>query len=243
MPELAEFEVGLATLFVQHTSASLTINENASSGAAAAAEGGRCLGAEQRRRCASLHALRRAALPSPTRPRDPSRPRVAPQTCPWTWRTRWTGWHPRAARSSTGMMMRGLTICEGAGGRAADGRTLAGRAASPRCRGMLCHWPREAAAQGWRASRSEPAACCLAPPPLRPAHVKSSLMGASLTVPVQHGRLAMGTWQARGGRGGGAAAGGAAGARRLWRPSHPLRPTLARCLLPCLPRPAPRACI
>lgn len=32
VPELAEFEVGLANLFVQHTSASLTINENASPG-------------------------------------------------------------------------------------------------------------------------------------------------------------------------------------------------------------------
>jgi secondary thiamine-phosphate synthase enzyme len=30
LPELAEFEVGLANLFLQHTSASLTINENAS---------------------------------------------------------------------------------------------------------------------------------------------------------------------------------------------------------------------
>lgn len=28
-----------------------------------------------------------------------------------------------------------------------------------------------------------------------PAHVKSSLMGASLTIPIQHGRLALGTWQ------------------------------------------------
>ncbi len=28
-----------------------------------------------------------------------------------------------------------------------------------------------------------------------PAHVKSSLMGASLTVPIQQGRLALGTWQ------------------------------------------------
>ena len=34
LPELAEFEVGLANLFVQHTSASLTINENASPGGA-----------------------------------------------------------------------------------------------------------------------------------------------------------------------------------------------------------------
>jgi secondary thiamine-phosphate synthase enzyme len=30
LPELAEFEVGLASFFVQHTSCSLTINENAS---------------------------------------------------------------------------------------------------------------------------------------------------------------------------------------------------------------------
>ncbi|EFN56930.1 hypothetical protein CHLNCDRAFT_48678 [Chlorella variabilis] len=30
LPELAEFEVGMANLFVQHTSCSLTINENAS---------------------------------------------------------------------------------------------------------------------------------------------------------------------------------------------------------------------
>lgn len=28
-----------------------------------------------------------------------------------------------------------------------------------------------------------------------PAHIKSSLMGPSLTVPIQHGRLALGTWQ------------------------------------------------
>lgn len=33
LPELAELEVGLANFFVQHTSASLTINENASPGA------------------------------------------------------------------------------------------------------------------------------------------------------------------------------------------------------------------
>jgi secondary thiamine-phosphate synthase enzyme len=30
LPELSDFEVGLATLFIQHTSASLTVNENAS---------------------------------------------------------------------------------------------------------------------------------------------------------------------------------------------------------------------
>lgn len=34
----------------------------------------------------------------------------------------------------------------------------------------------------------------------RPAHVKSSLMGATLTLPIQHGRLALGTWQVSGGR-------------------------------------------
>jgi secondary thiamine-phosphate synthase enzyme len=28
-----------------------------------------------------------------------------------------------------------------------------------------------------------------------PAHVKASLLGASVTVPVAHGRLALGTWQ------------------------------------------------
>jgi len=30
VPELAEFEIGMANFFIQHTSASLTINENAS---------------------------------------------------------------------------------------------------------------------------------------------------------------------------------------------------------------------
>jgi len=28
-----------------------------------------------------------------------------------------------------------------------------------------------------------------------PAHIKSSLMGASVSVPIQHGELALGTWQ------------------------------------------------
>ena len=28
-----------------------------------------------------------------------------------------------------------------------------------------------------------------------PAHIKSSLMGSELTIPVRHGRLALGTWQ------------------------------------------------
>ena len=28
-----------------------------------------------------------------------------------------------------------------------------------------------------------------------PAHIKSSLFGVSLTIPIQHGKLALGTWQ------------------------------------------------
>ena len=28
-----------------------------------------------------------------------------------------------------------------------------------------------------------------------PAHVKSSLFGVSLTIPIQNGKLALGTWQ------------------------------------------------
>lgn len=28
-----------------------------------------------------------------------------------------------------------------------------------------------------------------------PAHVKSSLMGCSLTIPISHGRFGCGTWQ------------------------------------------------
>ncbi len=28
-----------------------------------------------------------------------------------------------------------------------------------------------------------------------PAHIKSSLMGASVSIPIQHGKLALGTWQ------------------------------------------------
>ncbi|SEN70672.1 secondary thiamine-phosphate synthase enzyme [bacterium A37T11] len=28
-----------------------------------------------------------------------------------------------------------------------------------------------------------------------PAHIKSSLMGASISIPISHGRLALGTWQ------------------------------------------------
>ena len=40
LPELTEFEVGLANFFIQHTSASLTINENASSGGRGGRGGG-----------------------------------------------------------------------------------------------------------------------------------------------------------------------------------------------------------
>ncbi|KAL4435588.1 hypothetical protein ABPG77_002551 [Micractinium sp. CCAP 211/92] len=91
LPELAEFEVGLANLFVQHTSASLTINENA----------------------------------SPDVPLDlaDSLDRLAPE----------------------GNKVQYRHDDEG--------------------------------------------------PDDMPAHVKSSLMGASLTLPIQHGRLALGTWQ------------------------------------------------
>jgi secondary thiamine-phosphate synthase enzyme len=91
LPELAEFEVGMANFFVQHTSCSLTINENA----------------------------------SPDVPLDlaDSLDRLAPE----------------------GNQVRYRHDDEG--------------------------------------------------PDDMPAHVKSSLMGASLQVPVQHGRLALGTWQ------------------------------------------------
>ncbi|KAI7843470.1 hypothetical protein COHA_002946 [Chlorella ohadii] len=91
LPELAEMEVGLANFFVQHTSASLTINENA----------------------------------SPDVPLDlaDSLDRLAPE-----------GTQQRYRHDDEG-------------------------------------------------------------PDDMPAHVKSSLMGASLTLPIQHGRLALGTWQ------------------------------------------------
>lgn len=89
LPELAEYEVGMANLFVMHTSASLTINENASSDV-------------------------------PLDLND-SLDRIAPE-----------GSHYRHADEGSDDM---------------------------------------------------------------PAHVKSSLMGASLNVPVRQGQLAMGTWQ------------------------------------------------
>ncbi len=39
-------------------------------------------------------------------------------------------------------------------------------------------------------------ACRAYPPsPWAPIFLQSSLMGASLTLPIQHGRLALGTWQ------------------------------------------------
>ncbi len=28
-----------------------------------------------------------------------------------------------------------------------------------------------------------------------PAHIKASVLGSSVTIPIQHGRLALGTWQ------------------------------------------------
>jgi secondary thiamine-phosphate synthase enzyme len=89
LPELAEFEVGLLHVFIQHTSASLTINENADPDVPVDLE-------------ASLAA-------------------IAPESFPYR------------------------HTCEG--------------------------------------------------PDDMPAHVKASLLGASLTIPVRQGTLALGTWQ------------------------------------------------
>jgi secondary thiamine-phosphate synthase enzyme len=89
LPELAEFEVGLLHVFVQHTSASLTINENAD--------------------------------PDVPVDLDASLAAIAPESFPYR------------------------HTCEG--------------------------------------------------PDDMPAHVKASLLGASLTIPVRRGALALGTWQ------------------------------------------------
>jgi len=50
-------------------------------------------------------------------------------------------------------------------------------------------------ALGQVAPESLPYTHTLEGPDDMPAHVKSSLLGASLTVPVRQGRLALGTWQ------------------------------------------------
>jgi len=89
LPELAEFSVGILQVFIQHTSASLTINENAD--------------------------------PDVPRDLDTALAAIAPEDFPYR------------------------HTCEG--------------------------------------------------PDDMPAHVKSSLFGCSLTVPIQNGRLALGTWQ------------------------------------------------
>ncbi|CAL9075249.1 unnamed protein product [Musa textilis] len=39
--------------------------------------------------------------------------------------------------------------------------------------------------------------CCFAGPDDMPAHIKSSMFGCSLTIPITDGRLNMGTWQVR----------------------------------------------
>jgi len=62
--------------------------------------------------------------------------------------------------------------------------------ASPEVRGDLERWMDDAVpedASYWRHT--------LEGPDDMPAHVKTSLMGPSLTVPVTDGRLALGTWQ------------------------------------------------
>ncbi len=89
LPELAEFSVGILQVFIQHTSASLTINENAD--------------------------------PDVPLDLDTALAAIAPEGFPYR------------------------HTCEG--------------------------------------------------PDDMPAHVKSSLLGCSLTVPIQNGRLALGTWQ------------------------------------------------
>ena len=62
--------------------------------------------------------------------------------------------------------------------------------ASPEVRGDLERWMDDAVPEDapyWRHT--------LEGPDDMPAHVKTSLMGPSLTVPVTDGRLALGTWQ------------------------------------------------
>lgn len=54
-----------------------------------------------------------SALASPSAHAMLSSP--GPQTCPWTWPTRWTRWRPRAASASIGMTTRGRTTCAGGG--------------------------------------------------------------------------------------------------------------------------------
>ena len=62
--------------------------------------------------------------------------------------------------------------------------------ASPAVRRDLDRWLRDAVPDGW-----PPLEHTLEGPDDMPAHVGSALFGASLTLPVQDGRLALGTWQ------------------------------------------------
>ena len=63
-------------------------------------------------------------------------------------------------------------------------------AASPEVRGDLERWMRRAAPDGAPYMRHT-----LEGPDDMPAHVKASLFGAAVTVPVEEGRLVLGTWQ------------------------------------------------
>ncbi len=62
--------------------------------------------------------------------------------------------------------------------------------ASPEVRSDFERWFSDAVPDGWRGFRHT-----LEGPDDMPAHIKSSLLGPSLTVPVRDGRLALGTWQ------------------------------------------------
>ncbi len=62
--------------------------------------------------------------------------------------------------------------------------------ASPAVRRDLDRWLRDAVPDGW-----PPFEHTLEGPDDMPAHVGSALFGASLTLPIQDGRLALGTWQ------------------------------------------------
>jgi secondary thiamine-phosphate synthase enzyme len=62
--------------------------------------------------------------------------------------------------------------------------------ASPDVRRDFESWFSDAVPDGWRGFRHT-----LEGPDDMPAHVKASLLGPSLTIPVRGGRLALGTWQ------------------------------------------------
>lgn len=62
--------------------------------------------------------------------------------------------------------------------------------ASPEVRHDLDRWLRDAVPDGWSGFRHRQEG-----PDDMPAHVGSALFGVSLTLPVQGGRLALGTWQ------------------------------------------------